>query len=101
VLAAWLPRPDVRTLLGIKDEARMQKVRDRASKKVGGIVASRHAAAEAMSGLTCFGRTRSARSMSSRATTVARVSTSKTARRVAATSSGCVGLQPLCRLHRR
>jgi DNA-directed RNA polymerase specialized sigma24 family protein len=39
----WLhgyTRPEARALLGIKDEARMQKLMDRASKKVGGIVAA-------------------------------------------------------------
>jgi DNA-directed RNA polymerase specialized sigma24 family protein len=33
-------RPEARALLGIKNEARMQKLMDRASKKVGGIVAA-------------------------------------------------------------
>lgn len=39
----WLhgyTRPEARAMLGIKDEARMQKLMDRASKKVGGIVAA-------------------------------------------------------------
>ena len=39
----WLhgyTRPEARALLGIKDEVRMQKLMDRASKKVGGIVAA-------------------------------------------------------------
>jgi DNA-directed RNA polymerase specialized sigma24 family protein len=39
----WLQgytRPEARALLGIKDEARMQKLMDRASRKVGGIVAA-------------------------------------------------------------
>jgi len=33
-------RPEARQLLGIKDEARMQKLMDRATKKIGGVVAA-------------------------------------------------------------